>query len=209
MHRDPPPVEAPHGGAPAGASAEAAPPATGRGPVVWLRSNHRPGIGIAGMAAALLLVVLLASRPWSRPVGVVPWLLGSGLGVAAAAGLILASRPRIVLAAREVRVHLAPARVEVVPLEAVECFFLGSRLEPPRPGDEATGGERVRTLVMRIAERAVDLAERPTFPRWGAWQEGSVTFDGRWCEPLSVDLVRRLNRDLTTAKRAALARGAT
>jgi hypothetical protein len=29
-----------------------------------------------------------------------------------------------------------------------------------------------------------------------------VTFDGRWCEPLSVDLVRRLNRQLAAAKRA-------
>ena len=209
MHRVPPPVEAPHCDAPAGACAETALPATGRGAVVWLRSNHWPGVGIAGMAAALLLVVLLASRPWSRPVGVVPWLLGGGLGVAGAAGLILSSRPRIVLVGKGLRVHLAPARVEVVPLEVVECFFLGSRLEPPHPGDVRTGGDRVRTLVMRIAERAVDHAERPTLPLWGAWREGSVTFDGRWCEPLSVDLVRRLNRDLTTAKRAALARGGT
>jgi hypothetical protein len=93
-----------------------------------------------------------------------------------------------------------------VPLEFVECFFLGSRLEPPPPGDDSTGGARVRTLVMRIAERAVDHAARPTLPLWGAWSEGSVTFDGRWCEPLSVDLVRRLNRDLAAAKRSARAR---
>ena len=99
-----------------------------------------------------------------------------------------------------------PLRIDQTPWNVV---FLGSRLEPPHPGDVRTGGDRVRTLVMRIAERAVEHAERPTLPLWGAWQEGSVTFDGRWCEPLSVDLVRRLNRDLATAKRAAPAKGAT
>jgi hypothetical protein len=66
----------------------------------------------------------------------------------------------------------------------------------------------VRTLVMRIAERATAHADRATLPAWGAWQEGSVTFDGRWCEPLSVDLVRRLNRDLSAAKREAIGRTA-
>ena len=54
----------------------------------------------------------------------------------------------------------------------------------------------------RIAERAGDHADRPTLPAWGSWSEGSVTFDGRWCAPLSVDLVRRLNKALAEAKRA-------
>ena len=215
MHRDPAPADScpsdPTAGACAHRSADgggdgcqpavAAP----EGRSVWLRANGRPALVIACLAAALGLGLVLLARPWSRPVGVATWLAGTGLVAAGAGGVLLMSRPRIVLAGEQVRVHLAPGRIDRVPLDLVECFFLGSRLEPPRPGDESTGGERVRTLVMRIAERAVDHAARPTLPSWGLWREGSVTFDGRWCEPLSVDLVRRLNRDLATAKRTARA----
>jgi hypothetical protein len=212
MHRDPSPAEAcptdPATGACAHESGAATPPPTvaGGGRSVWLRANGRPGVVIASLAVALGLALLLLARPWSRPVGIVTWLGGGGVLVAGAGGVLLTSRPRLVLEGDRVRVHLAPGRIDPVPLEIVECFFLGSRLEPPPSGDDSTGGARVRTLVMRIAERAVDHAARPTLPLWGAWSEGSVTFDGRWCEPLSVDLVCRLNRDLATAKRAARAR---
>lgn len=195
-------------GAVGGTSDDPSPAPVGAGRSVWLRANGRPGVVIACLAVAIGLALLLLARPWSRPVGVVTWLGGAGVLVAGAGGAMLTSRPRLVLERESVRVHLAPGRIDPVPLEFVECFFLGSRLEPPPPGDDSTGGARVRTLVMRIAERAVDHAARPTLPLWGAWSEGSVTFDGRWCEPLSVDLVRRLNRDLATAKRTARARNA-
>ena len=227
MHRDPSPADSCQTDSAAGACAPLAPfaplgpPAHGAvvgstdtpsqalvgvGRAVWLRANGRPGVVIASLAVAMALSLLLLTRPWSRSVGVVTWLGGAGVLVAGAGGVMLTSRPRLVLEKESVRVHLAPGRIDPVPLEFVECFFLGSRLEPPPPGDDSTGGARVRTLVMRIAERAVDHAARPTLPLWGAWSEGSVNFDGRWCEPLSVDLVRRLNRDLATAKRAARAR---
>lgn len=186
----------------------AAPPPGRRDGAVWLRSNPRPGVAIAAIAGGLVFAILLAMRPWNRPLGVPAWCLGGGVVVTAAVGMLLATLPRIVVSGRSLRVRLALARVEIVPLECVECFFLGSRLEPPRPGDQRTGGNRVRTLVMRIAERAVEHGTRTTFPPWGAWEGGSVTFDGRWCEPLSVDLVRRLNRELAAAKRGA-AGGAT
>ena len=230
MHRDPSPADSCQTDSTAGAcapvapaapAAPAAPPAHGAvvgstdapspalvgvGRSVWLRANGRPGVVIASLAVAMGLALLLLARPWGRSVGVVTWLGGAGVLVAGAGGVMLTLRPRLVLEKESVRVHLAPGRIDPVPLEFVECFFLGSRLEPPPPGDDSTGGARVRTLVMRIAERAVDHAARPTLPLWGAWSEGSVNFDGRWCEPLSVDLVRRLNRDLATAKRAARAR---
>ena len=227
MHRDPSPADSCQTDSTAGACAPAGPatpvipfvhgsvganahapsPApVGVGRSVWLRANGRPGVVIASLAVAMALALLLLARPWSRSVGVVTWLGGAGVLVAGAGGVMLTLRPRLVLEKESVRVHLAPGRIDRVPLEFVECFFLGSRLEPPPPGDDSTGGARVRTLVMRIAERAVDHAARPTLPLWGAWSEGSVNFDGRWCEPLSVDLVRRLNRDLATAKRAARAR---
>lgn len=174
-------------------------------PGVWLGGNPRAGaiaalLGVlAGLLAALLLLPVGAAVPrMIRGVAVaLPVALGAAAGLAA-------RRPRLVLGRGELVVCLSPWRLERVPLEAVECFFLGSRLEPPR--DAATsGGDRVRTLVMRIAERARDHAGRRTLAAWGSWSEGSVTFDGRWCAPLSVDLVRRLNKALAEAKRARAA----
>ncbi len=173
---------------------------------VWLRGNPLPGRLVAaafGLTGALLVSVAIlwplggASRLMVGGLATLLFLLGGGW-------LMVAMRPRVASGCRRILVRLAPLRMEVVPLEAVECFFLGSRLEPPAPGDDSTGGNRVRTLVMRIAERSTDFHARPTLPAWGTWKDGSVVFEGRWCEPLSVDLVRRLNRDLTAAKRAAV-----
>ena len=180
---------------------------------IWLRGNPRPGIVIAMLATALLssiaagfvirgVVVAGAGQDGWVPLAVAASLVAGG-GVLAAIVTTVTARPRLVLEGDEVRVRLSPFRIETVPLDMVECFFLGSRLEPPGPRDTDSGGHRVRTLVMRIAERAHAHAGRPTLPAWGNWQEGSVTFDGRWCEPLSVELTRRLNRMLAEAKRAA------
>jgi hypothetical protein len=101
------------------------------------------------------------------------------------------------------RVRLSPTTVEDVPLDAVECFFQGSN--PIDRSGELTFGDhaafRVNTLVMRLAERAADFSKRATFTPWGTWDDGYVVFDGRWCEPLSADLARRLSRQLVDAKR--------
>ena len=211
MHRDPSPADAcptdPATGACAHESGAATPPSSvaGGGRSVWVQANGRPGGLIFGLAVAAGVVLVLLARLWNQPFGSGAWLGVAGLIAAGAGAGLLTLRPRLVLDRESLRVHLAPGRIDRVPLDVVECFFLGSRLEPPAPGDDTTGGERVRTLVMRIAERARDHAARPTLSLWGAWSEGSVTFDGRWCEPLSVDLVRRLNRELAAAKRSARA----
>ncbi len=168
----------------------------------WLRANPRPGAACLGAGVLVAALVAVAVRPWDAPRHVPGWILVIAPLVIGAAACAASGRPRLVRRADAVLVRLAPLRRETVPLEAVECFFLGSRLEPSRAGDTAAGA-RVRTLVMRLAERATTLARRPTLPAWGTWNEGSVTFDGRWCEPLSIDLVRRLNRELAAAKRAA------
>jgi hypothetical protein len=79
------------------------------------------------------------------------------------------------------------------------------RLEPEEMVADDQPTHRVGTLVMRVAERFKEWQARPTFTPWGTWQEGAIVFDGRWCEPLSVELARRLSGKLVDAKRAAVA----
>ena len=167
---------------------------------VWLRGNVRPVLGLTAVAAAIgtaLVAALLATGMHAVHVRLVAayWLVAAAVVAAVA---VVAARPRLERRGGMLRVRLAPGRADEVPLAAVECFFLGSH--PLGPDDAVT--HRVGTLVMRIAERAAEWQERPTFVPWGTWNEGAVVFDGRWCEPLSIELARRLSGRLVEAKRA-------
>jgi hypothetical protein len=127
-----------------------------------LRANGRPGVVIASLAVAMALALLLLARPWSRSVGVVTWLGGAGVLVAGAGGVMLTLRPRLVLEKESVRVHLAPGRIDPVPLEFVECFFLGSR--HARDANRGTGRRPCRPAdspaVGRV-ERGIGELRRP------------------------------------------------
>lgn len=180
---------------------------------VWLRGNMRPVVVLTAIAVvvgaliAAAMIVAGAAPAWR-------W-LGAGLALLAAGAVVAlaraAVRPRLahrVTAAGEhvLDVRLAPGRAHAVPVEVIECFFMGSQ---PLPGEEGVADDAVRhrvgTLVMRVAERATGWQARPTFAPWGTWSEGAIVFDGRWCEPLSVDLARRLSGRLVEVKRAQAA----
>lgn len=153
-------------------------------------------VAIAAGAAALLIVV----RPpaWSVAVAAAACLAGL---VAAAAFLWAASRPRLTCRGDVLEVRLAPLAVQRVPLELVECVFPGSQ---PLGGDDETSDRRVSTLVLRLAERAVEWRSRPVLSAWGSWEEGNVVFDGRWCEPLSQAVAREISTRLLEARRRAM-----
>jgi len=164
---------------------------------------------------ACVCVGLLASVRWaSDPPGILTVRLIWGFcGLAAVTMSLLltaAASARLERVGDALRVRLSPFRVHDVPLELVECFFLGSEpLKPPGSVPDDRPSQRVGTLVIRLAERAVDWRERPTLAEWGSWREGNIVCDGRWCEPLSADLVRTLTRRLVDAKRSlATARSA-
>ena len=173
---------------------------------IWLRGNLRPVAWLAMVEAVVAggLITAAALRASSLP----SFLLVAVPFCGVAAGLVgvlayAAARPRLERVGGCLRVRLSPTAVEDVPLDAVECFFQGSnpidRSGEPTCGDHAA--LRVNTLVMRLAERAADFSKRATFTPWGTWDDGYVVFDGRWCEPLSTDLARRLSRQLVEAKR--------
>ena len=172
---------------------------------VWLRSNPRPavaGAAVAGLAMAMVVAVL-----WT--VGGPGWCwwavaLAAAASVPIVAALVVtASLPRLVRQGNRLRVRLSPLAAEDVPLEIVECVFPGSS---PLVGTEsAAAPRRVGTVVVRLAERAVDWKERPTFAAWGTWSDGHVVVDGRWCEPLSLEVTKQLGQRILEAKREVAA----
>jgi len=167
---------------------------------VWLRANPRPAAVLFAVTAAVVAAaaaVLIAVRPpaWSVAVMVIACLIGL---MVAAAFLWAASRPRLARRGGTLEVRLSPLGVQRVPLEVVECIFPGS--QPLGAGDE-TANRRVSTLVMRLAERAVEWRSRPVASAWGSWEDGNVVFDGRWCEPLSQAIARDISARLLEAKR--------
>jgi hypothetical protein len=178
---------------------------------IWLHGNVRPAAGLlaaavllaTGVAAAIIVVPL---APW------LGWTVGSGallLVMATATLAWSAARPRLVRAGPEVVVRLSPLVVHRVPLEIVECVFPGSQSlssgtsvpEGREPEADAAAERRVNTLVLRLAERASQWRSKPVAAAWGAWSDGTIVFDGRWCEPLSPSVVRGISARLIEAKR--------
>jgi hypothetical protein len=92
-----------------------------------------------------------------------------------------------------------------VPLEYVEGFLMGQGASFLRPGEP--GASQVSTVVIRLADRATDFAQRDVKPALGSWCNHYVTIRGTWCEPLSLAVVNRLNSQLADAQ-AALKRQA-
>jgi len=150
-------------------------------------------VAVAAGAAA----VLIAVRPPASGVAVAAAACLAGIA-AAAAFLWAASRPRLACRGDVLEVRLSPLAVQRVPLEVVECVFPGSQ---PLGGDDETADRRVSTLVLRLAERAVEWRSRPVLSAWGSWEQGNVVFDGRWCEPLSQALAHDISARLLEARR--------
>ena len=112
-------------------------------------------------------------------------------------------QPRLTYDGRHLHVNLRAAKPIAVPIELVECFFLGAgfRRLPGKTGREV----QMSQLRIRLAERATEWAQFDVKPALGAWCEGYVTIRGTWCEPLTNELIRRLNRRLREIREAASA----
>jgi hypothetical protein len=54
---------------------------------------------------------------------------------------------------------------------------------------------------VRVAEKATDYHHREVKPALARWDEGYVTIHGAWCEPLTLQVVQRLNARLAEAHR--------
>ncbi|HTQ40194.1 MAG TPA: hypothetical protein VMJ32_14300 [Pirellulales bacterium] len=168
---------------------------------IWLRTNLRilllgMILPVVLMAIGLIPVLAMATETgaWLRIVG---WIMvAAGFMML---GIIVAQLrlPRLAYADRQVLVYLRTGAPIRIPVEFVECFFLGGGVGQ-LPGSQ---GRKipVRNLTMRVAEKAKDYQHREVKATLGRWEEGYVTIHGAWCEPLTLEVVQRLNSLLAEA----------
>jgi len=152
------------------------------------------------MVIPLLLGMLMTWVAW-RSDGPVRWLSISLSTVSVALVIALgvqARRPRIAMHNGQLLLYLTWGSPLAVPLSIVECIFLG------RPETQQSLGHtsRMVSLVIRLAEAATDYRQRTVKPALGRWEESYITVSGAWCEPLTLELARKLNDKLRDAQRA-------
>lgn len=175
---------------------------------ILLRNNRRAATlpvlcGLALTAASGVLIRLGWTHGDSLVFGVSIACLGLAL-VLNALTLIWYRQNRLEIVGDSLRVGMNLGRGELVPLDAVECFFIGQSAGPLHASTTADGSriENV-TVVVRLAERAKHWHCRSVNSRLGIWADGYITVFGLWCEPIDGDFVKQMNHQLAAAKRAS------
>jgi hypothetical protein len=171
---------------------------------VWLQPNRRALWSTLLTFAAIGGIALFAAWQFDAVI-----LRGACAGVALLAMLMVGAasielrRPRIAYRDGHVLFNLRGSAPTAVPAEVVEAFFLGQG-PAHLPTIHSELPECVN-LVARLSEKAPQWAKVDVKPALGAWCEGYVTIRGTWCEPLTNEVIRRLNRRLREIREAASA----
>jgi hypothetical protein len=168
--------------------------------VVWLRTNTRAHwlsmippavVGLAGLG--------LAWPDWgeNRWLNLVGWVIAVISFVSVVALAWRLRRPRLAYEDGRLLVFLRHGPPIGVPIDAIDCFLLG---QGPTllPGHHDA---KTLNVIVRLSETAADWAQREVAPELGSWCDGQIIVRGTWCEPLDVELVKRLNTQLAQATR--------
>ena len=107
------------------------------------------------------------------------------------------THPRIGFRDGNVLFYLRGAAPIAVPVAIVESFFSG---QGPAHIPAMANQPNTVNLVARLSQRHKEWAQQYVRPSLGKWCEGYVTIRGTWCEPLSSDMIRTLNRRLKEVK---------
>lgn len=178
---------------------------------VWLRSNPRALTLLVPLPLLLLVagLVMLGVAAYLQD-SVVCWSLGTLGAASGGAGLFAAwqwtRRPRLARESDHLLVYLGDWTPEAIPLEVVESFFRGNGASKLPAEDPAV--VKTSTIVARLAEARTDWHSRPTREAFGEWKDGYIVFRGTWCEPITIELLRELNKRLGAAQREHRARTA-
>lgn len=171
---------------------------------VWVRPNRRAIlIGCALPLGGSILLALLAiwCGSMSRWLGVALGGMALAAGTLAAAILLQLRVPRLAYAQDDLLVYTGEHRPVRLPIDIVECFFLGQA--PTELGHSSLEEAESRNLVVRLAERASDWHHREIKRSIGHWCDGYITISGIWCEPIDAEMLQELNHRLVEVKRAA------
>ncbi|HZZ29825.1 MAG TPA: hypothetical protein VFE46_17650 [Pirellulales bacterium] len=169
---------------------------------IWLHANRR--VLLLGMILPVVLIAVGLIPVFALATETGAWLRIVGWITVAVGTLLLGNifvqwkLPRLAYADGQLHIYLRTGRPIVIPVEYVECFFWGSGAgQLPGPDGREIP---VRNLVLRVAERAKDFQHREVKAMLGRWDDGYVTIHGAWCEPLTLDVVQRLNARLAQAQ---------
>ncbi len=169
----------------------------------WLRPNRRailfgcvPPLVLAAIGACLAIAFAdSASSVWR-------W-LGILLMVASLTmiGILLSQllHPRIGFRDGMVLFYVRVGPPFAVPVGIVESFFFG---QGPAHLPAMTKQPQTVNLIARLSQRHTEWASQKVRPSLGSWCDGYITIRGTWCEPLSLEMIRTLNRRLKEVKGA-------
>jgi hypothetical protein len=166
---------------------------------IWIKPNRRALLFGLGIPLLLLcvggLTIAVAYNSGFRTL-----LMVVGVALLALAGLSLITvwqlllQPRVGYQHGKIQIYLEGTQPVEIPVEIVECFFRGQAEGMLR---DANGRDaEVSTVIIRLAEAAKEWHHRDVKPDLGMWCEGYITIRGTWCEPITPELMKRLNQRL-------------
>jgi hypothetical protein len=173
---------------------------------VWLNTNRRAlllgmvlPLVLLSLAGAVFLWSAISGQHWAVQLvllvltAIPLWMLGELL--------YAVTRPRVAYEPGSLLVYLEPSRPTRVPIEIVEVMFLG---QGPSELPRLKGREpETQNVIIRLADAATEWKHRDVRPAFGHWCEGYITIRGAWCQPITPDLLRKLNHRLVEVKREA------
>ena len=168
---------------------------------IWLKPNRRailfgliPPVLLLGAGLSLLLFIAAEESVWARGFG---WAFVAVASIPVGFLLHQLRSPRLAFQDDQLLVFLGLVAPIRVPIEIVECFFLGQ-------GPGYVPGNReseTKNVVVRLAERAEEWKHFEVRPTLGHWCDGYITIRGAWCEPLTTEVMERLNHRLALIHR--------